>query len=261
MKKYNFVYKTTNLVNGKVYIGVHSTNNLEDGYIGCGIYRNSDAINKAKKTRFYGFASAVTRYGYDNFKTTILKFFKTKEEAYIYESKIVTEKFINSDKTYNIKIGGECAPNSKGIKRTETFKKQKSTQIKTYMGKLVSIHSKEFVIVDIQTNETYHIKNLASFCKSKKLSEHGLSSVARKKAQLYKKRWWACYKEEWVGQIILNKGLVFKEPVVLYHKDGRVLTVKTLKDATVLTKADKSALSKLIKGKVNQVAGWSCKKW
>lgn len=261
MKKYNFVYKTTNLVNGKIYIGVHSTDNLEDGYIGCGIYRNSDAVNKAKKTRFYGFASAVTRYGYDNFKTAILKFFKTKEEAYIYESKIVTEKFVNSDKTYNIKIGGECAPNSKGIKRTEIFKKQKSTQIKTYMDKLVSIHSREFVIVDIQTNEIYHIKNLASFCKSKNLREHGLFSVAKKRAQLYKKRWWVCYKEEWVGQIILNKGLVFKESVVLYHKDGRVLTVKTLKDAAVLTNADKSALSKLIKGKANQVAGWSCKKW
>lgn len=36
--KYNFIYKTTNQINGKVYIGIHSTNKLNDGYIGNSIY-------------------------------------------------------------------------------------------------------------------------------------------------------------------------------------------------------------------------------
>ena len=31
MKKYYLVYKTTNLVNGKIYIGKHETDNLDDG--------------------------------------------------------------------------------------------------------------------------------------------------------------------------------------------------------------------------------------
>ncbi len=36
LKKYHFIYKTTNLINGKFYIGMHSTSNLKDGYLGSG---------------------------------------------------------------------------------------------------------------------------------------------------------------------------------------------------------------------------------
>ena len=53
-KKYNFVYKTTNLLNDKYYIGVHSTNNLDDGYIGCGVKSQS----YAKSSKEYGLKSA-----------------------------------------------------------------------------------------------------------------------------------------------------------------------------------------------------------
>ena len=31
---YNFTYLTTNLINGKMYYGVHSTKNINDGYMG-----------------------------------------------------------------------------------------------------------------------------------------------------------------------------------------------------------------------------------
>ena len=35
------VYKTTCLVNSKIYIGYHQTSNPEifDGYLGCGLYK------------------------------------------------------------------------------------------------------------------------------------------------------------------------------------------------------------------------------
>jgi hypothetical protein len=32
-KKYNYIYKTTNILTNEYYIGMHSTNNLNDGYL------------------------------------------------------------------------------------------------------------------------------------------------------------------------------------------------------------------------------------
>ena len=48
---YHYLYKITNKINNKIYIGIHSTDNLEDGYMGSGkaILR---AINKYGKDKF-----------------------------------------------------------------------------------------------------------------------------------------------------------------------------------------------------------------
>ena len=49
--KYHFLYKTTNLINGKYYYGMHSTYKLNDGYLGSGkILRYS--IRKYGKENF-----------------------------------------------------------------------------------------------------------------------------------------------------------------------------------------------------------------
>lgn len=85
------VYKTTNNINGKYYIGVHKTNNINDGYIGSGIL--------LKK--------AIEKYGKSNFSREIIDIFKTQKEAFALEKEIVNEYFIKKNNNYNLGIGGK----------------------------------------------------------------------------------------------------------------------------------------------------------
>lgn len=88
---YYTIYKTTNQLNGKTYIGYHSTKDLNDSYLGSG---------KILK-------QAIEKHGIDNFTKEILYIFPTREEALQKESEIVDEAFVMDSNTYNMKLGGE----------------------------------------------------------------------------------------------------------------------------------------------------------
>lgn len=86
-----YLYKITNLVNGKIYIGVHKTSNLEDGYMGSGVR----------------LLRAIEKYGINNFTKTILAIYESKEDAYRAEAKIVNEEFLARKDVYNLNTGGK----------------------------------------------------------------------------------------------------------------------------------------------------------
>lgn len=52
-----YLYQITNLVNNKIYVGVHKTTDMNDGYMGSG-----------KVIR-----AAIEKYGAENFKKDILE--------------------------------------------------------------------------------------------------------------------------------------------------------------------------------------------
>lgn len=92
MTRVNIIYKTTNTLNGKFYIGQHRTNNLDDGYMGSGNY-----IKNSKKKYDKEFRNI--------FKMEILEFcdeyeLNDKETKYILEGK-------KSKLCKNIANGGE----------------------------------------------------------------------------------------------------------------------------------------------------------
>lgn len=85
-----YLYQITNLVNNKIYIGVHKTVDINDGYMGSG-----------KVIR-----DAIKKYGIDNFKKDILEYFDTSDAMYAKEKQIVTDEFLLREDVYNLALGG-----------------------------------------------------------------------------------------------------------------------------------------------------------
>lgn len=85
-----YLYRITNLVNGKIYVGVHKTKNESDGYMGSG------KVIKA----------AIAKHGVENFQKEILEYFDSAAEMYEREKEFVTQEFLDRDDVYNLRRGG-----------------------------------------------------------------------------------------------------------------------------------------------------------
>jgi group I intron endonuclease len=81
------IYKITNKLNGKYYIGKHQTKNLDDGYMGSGKL----------------IVEAIKKHGIDNFKKEILFIFDNELDMNNKEKEVVD---IN-EMTYNLCTGGQ----------------------------------------------------------------------------------------------------------------------------------------------------------
>lgn len=101
-----YIYKITNLINSKYYIGVRKQNvNKTDNYMGSGV-----AINNAYK-----------KYGKENFTKEIIQYFDTHDELYEKEKQLVTPDLVNDPLCYNIALGGR---GNIGFKHTKEAKEK-----------------------------------------------------------------------------------------------------------------------------------------
>lgn len=88
---FGYIYLTTNLLNGKIYIGQHKSNSIDESYYGSGKYLKN----------------AINKYGLENFNTVIIKECESKEELDFWEIFYIKEyQSQNSEIGYNITSGG-----------------------------------------------------------------------------------------------------------------------------------------------------------
>lgn len=93
------LYQTTNLVNGKFYIGVHNGANAH--------YLGSGTILKR----------AIKKHGKHNFCRVVLAECETETFVYKLESVVVDQAFVNRPDTYNTTVGGSKPPDWTGVTR------------------------------------------------------------------------------------------------------------------------------------------------
>lgn len=87
---YFTIYKTTNMVNGMIYIGQHITNNLNDNYLGSGIEIKQQLM----------------QYGKQNFTKETMFIFDNFDEMNNKEKELITEEFLSQPHVMNRQLGG-----------------------------------------------------------------------------------------------------------------------------------------------------------
>jgi NUMOD3 motif len=151
---YYTIYKTTNLVNGKFYIGKHQTSDLNDGYLGSG---------KLLK-------EAIRKYGKDSFTKEIISFFDSEEDMNKAERVIVSEELVSDKMSYNIGVGGEGGPHFKGKEHSDEVKERIRNK---RIGTTCSEETKQKIRENnARTNESRSVKCSAANKGKPKSEEH-----------------------------------------------------------------------------------------
>lgn len=114
---YGYIYLTTNIINGRMYIGQHQGMRLDETYLGSGT-----ALKKA-----------IAKYGRSSFTVEVLEFCATHEELNQREFDIIeSRKAVESADYYNMVPGGGNPPNcgNRDFRHTEESKQKAGAGIK-----------------------------------------------------------------------------------------------------------------------------------
>jgi hypothetical protein len=199
----HYLYKTTCLVTGRYYIGMHSTSNLEDGYMGSG-----------KRLRY-----SIRKYGIDNHKKEILEFFDTRDLLIEAEKIAITSEMLIDKDCMNLKHGGEGGFISEEQQRHrskcggEANAKRLKTDIE-YRKSHIKIHSDLFKKLHAAGKIT---RGDWSGKKHKEETKQLMSDKAKQRVGKANSQYGTC----WITREGLNKKIK-KEDLEIYLSEGWV---------------------------------------
>jgi len=188
--RYYIVYKITNLINNKIYVGAHTTNNLDDRYMS-----SSKVVKRA-----------IKKYGLEHFKKDILHHCDTEQDMFLKEADIVDKEFISRGDTYNLTEGGTGS---------WTHWNNGSTLHKETCKKAAKAVEQRFDLNDSGSGENTRFDN------NEELRKRAFDASQSKEAQEKKKRTFA---ERKIGQGKNNSQfgthLYTNGTIVKRHKEG-----------------------------------------
>lgn len=130
-----FIYKITNNINGKIYIG---SSTVERGYDKR--WQEHKASSKYTNGKCYNYPlyKAIRKYGEENFDYEIIEdnIITLEERAHREKFYILKYNSINRDKGYNQTLETECALKDNRVKST-----------KEYMKKCALVNNKNEIII------------------------------------------------------------------------------------------------------------------
>jgi len=131
-RKHHVIYKTTCLVTGKWYIGLHSTDDLNDGYLGSGAQ----------------LWKSIKKHGKNNHRVEILEHCPDRATLIKREAEIVNEDLLAQEACMNLMLGGNANREERKHTKEETRalisqrSKEMWAKLKADPGKLAARNAK-----------------------------------------------------------------------------------------------------------------------
>lgn len=226
---YGYIYETTNLVNGKKYIGKHKADKFDNQYLGSGI-----ALKKS-----------VQKYGKQNFSVKILEIIKSNQKELDEKEKewIIKYNAVKDKMYYNRSYGGEnegwfgvnqVIKEQGGLTKETREKMSKSrTGIKHPMyGKQHSEESKEKMRKIKKGKKTSEAtkKKQSEALKGEKAYWYGKHLSEETKRKLSESRKGQNCNRRWINNAKVNK-YILKSDLNYYLDNGWFLGMKKRKNA------------------------------
>ena len=174
-----YIYKVTNLVNNKIYIGqtTQTFNVRKSGHI-------SKAINKKSNSAFH---AAIRKYGIEQFEWSIIW---TGDSELLDEMEIYYiqkyNSFINNKKGYNMTLGGggnrgfvmsdEQKEKIRQTKKSQSLKGKKSKRYNnttySFMNIITGVVENNITAYDLRTKYNLHHSNLSALIKGDRVKSY-----------------------------------------------------------------------------------------